>query len=68
MTNMDKLYEAVAARGPVCVGLDTEFGYLPETAVDPAKTAGGEHRRLQPRPDRSDQSRGGLLQGADRLL
>ena len=40
MTNMDKLYEAVAARGPVCVGLDTEFGYLPETAVDPAKTAG----------------------------
>ena len=24
-TNMDKLYEAVAARGPVCVGLDTDF-------------------------------------------
>ena len=28
MTNMDKLYEAVAARGPVCVGLDTDFSYL----------------------------------------
>ena len=25
MTNMDKLYEAVEARGPVCVGLDTDF-------------------------------------------
>lgn len=25
MTNMDKLYDAVAARGPVCVGLDTDF-------------------------------------------
>ena len=40
MTNMDKLYDAVAARGPVCVGLDTELSYLPETAVDTAKTAG----------------------------
>ena len=68
MTNMDKLYEAVAARGPVCVGLDTEFGYLPETAVDPAKTAGENIVAFNPRPDRSDQSRGGLLQGADRLL
>lgn len=29
MTNMDKLYEAVEARGPVCVGLDTDFSYLP---------------------------------------
>ena len=25
MTNMDKLYEAVEARGPVCVGLDPIF-------------------------------------------
>ncbi len=32
MTNMDKLYEAVEARGPVCVGLDTDFGYLPAKA------------------------------------
>ena len=32
MTNMDKLYEAVEARGPVCVGLDTDFSYLPEAA------------------------------------
>lgn len=40
MTNMDKLYEAVAARGPVCVGLDTDISYLPEDFVDSAKTAG----------------------------
>ncbi len=40
MTNMDKLYAAVAARGPVCVGLDTDISYLPEDFVDPAKTAG----------------------------
>ena len=33
MTNMDKLYEAVAARGPVCVGLDTDFSYLPNQAT-----------------------------------
>lgn len=29
MTNMDKLYASVAANGPVCVGLDTEFSYRP---------------------------------------
>lgn len=40
MTNMDKLYDSVAANGPVCVGLDTELSYLPESAVDSAKTAG----------------------------
>ena len=40
MTNMDKLYDAVAARGPVCVGLDTDISYLPEGFVDSAKTAG----------------------------
>ena len=38
LTNMDKLYESVAANGPVCVGLDTEISYLPTT--DTAKTAG----------------------------
>ena len=27
--NMDKLYEAVAERGPVCVGLDTAADYIP---------------------------------------
>ncbi len=36
LTNMDKLYESVAANGPVCVGLDTEISYLPTT--DTAKT------------------------------
>lgn len=40
MTNMDKLYASVAANGPVCVGLDTEFSYLPADFVDTAKTAG----------------------------
>ena len=40
MTNMDKLYEAVAARGPVCVGLDTDFSYLPEGFAKPELTAG----------------------------
>ena len=40
MTNMDKLYEAVAARGPVCVGLDTDFSYLPADFVDTTLTKG----------------------------
>ncbi|MBQ7859167.1 MAG: orotidine-5'-phosphate decarboxylase [Faecalibacterium sp.] len=40
ITNMDKLYDAVAARGPVCVGLDTDFSYLPEGFADAALTAG----------------------------
>ena len=39
-TNMDKLYEAVAARGPVCVGLDTDFSYLPESFAKAELTAG----------------------------
>ena len=29
MLNIDRLYESVADRGPVCVGLDTDFSYLP---------------------------------------
>ena len=40
MTSMDKLYDSVAKNGPVCVGVDTEFSYLPESAVDPTKTEG----------------------------
>ena len=40
MTNMDKLYEAVAARGPVCVGLDTDFSYLPEGFADSTLSKG----------------------------
>ena len=40
MTNMDKLYQAVEARGPVCVGLDTDFSYLPQDFVKPELTAG----------------------------
>ena len=30
MTNMDKLYEAVEARGPVCVGLDLSLIHISE--------------------------------------
>ena len=41
MYNMDKLFEAVAERGPVCVGLDTAAEYVPEKeirrAVSPAE-------------------------------
>lgn len=40
MTQMDRLYEAVAAKGPVCVGLDTDFSYLPQGYADNTKTAG----------------------------
>ena len=40
MLQMDRLYEAVEARGPVCEGLDTDFTYLPEDFVDSALTAG----------------------------
>lgn len=40
ITNMDKLYDAVAARGPVCVGLDTDFSYLPADFVDGTLTPG----------------------------
>ncbi|MDR2632449.1 MAG: orotidine-5'-phosphate decarboxylase [Treponema sp.] len=29
MYNMDQLYEAVASKGPVCVGLDTAAAYVP---------------------------------------
>ena len=39
-TCMDRLYAAVAARGPVCVGLDTDFSYLPEGFAAPGETAG----------------------------
>ena len=37
---MDKLYEAVEARGPVCVGLDTDFSYLPADFVDSTLSKG----------------------------
>ena len=39
-TCMDKLYEGVAALGPVCVGLDTDFSYLPEGFAKAGETAG----------------------------
>jgi orotidine-5'-phosphate decarboxylase len=39
-TCMDKLCESVAARGPVCVGLDTDFSYLPEGFARAGETAG----------------------------
>ncbi|MFI3169161.1 MAG: orotidine-5'-phosphate decarboxylase [Faecalibacterium sp.] len=39
-TSMDNLYYGVATRGPVCVGLDTDFSYLPEGYADTALSAG----------------------------
>ncbi|MCI2047334.1 MAG: orotidine-5'-phosphate decarboxylase [Faecalibacterium sp.] len=39
-TSMDKLYEGVAARGPVCVGLDTDISYLPENFAQAGETPG----------------------------
>lgn len=33
MMQIDRLYEAVAERGPVCVGLDTDYSYLPADFV-----------------------------------
>ena len=40
MLQVDRLYEAVAQRGPVCVGLDTDPSYLPEGFAQPGRTAG----------------------------
>ncbi len=40
MTNMDKLYVSVEDKGPVCVGVDTDFSYLPADFVDNTKTKG----------------------------
>ena len=45
MTNMDKLYASVAANGPVCVGLDTEFSYLPADVVRPRMAVRSVHRK-----------------------
>ncbi len=39
-TAMDNLYDGVAARGPVCVGLDTDFSYLPAGYAEAGLTAG----------------------------
>lgn len=38
MINMDALHDAVAARGPVCVGLDTAVGYIPQRELARADT------------------------------
>lgn len=40
MLNIDRLYEAVAQRGPVCVGLDTDFSYLPQDFVNKGLSRG----------------------------
>lgn len=40
MLQIDRLYEAVAAKSPVCVGLDTDFSYLPPNAVESTATPG----------------------------
>ncbi len=40
MLQVDRLYEAVAEKSPVCVGLDTDFSYIPEDKVDTTLTKG----------------------------
>ncbi|MBP8855669.1 MAG: orotidine-5'-phosphate decarboxylase [Oscillospiraceae bacterium] len=40
MQNMDRLFEAVEQKGPVCVGLDTDFSYLPEGYAATGETRG----------------------------
>lgn len=40
MMQIDRLYEAVGQYGPVCVGLDTDFSYLPESAVSNSMSRG----------------------------
>jgi len=37
---VDRLYDSVKAKGHVCVGLDTEFSYLPKSFADAFKTRG----------------------------
>lgn len=37
---VDRIFEAVKNQGHVCVGLDTEFSYLPESFADSFKTKG----------------------------
>ena len=67
MTNMDKLYEAVEARGPVCVGLDTDFSYLPPDFVDSTLSKGENIVRFNKKLIDATKAVE-LLQGADRLL
>lgn len=40
MVQMDRLYKAVEQKGPVCVGLDTDFSYLPQDAIDKSCSKG----------------------------
>ncbi len=39
-TSIDRLYQDVDKKGVVCVGLDTDFSYLPDYAIDNTKTKG----------------------------
>ena len=62
MLQVDRLYEAVAEKSPVCVGLDTDFSYIPAECVDKTLSKGENIFRFN--RDIIE----GLLQGADRLL
>ena len=48
MLQVDRLYEAVAEKSPVCVGLDTDFSYIPAECVDKTLSQGRERLPLQP--------------------
>ena len=66
MLQVDRLYEAVAEKSPVCVGLDTDFSYIPAECVDKTLSKGENIFRFN--RDIIEATRSGLLQGADRLL
>lgn len=40
MNNMDRLFDAVKEKGPVCVGLDTDYTYLPQGFQKESETNG----------------------------
>lgn len=40
MNNMDMLFDAVTKKGPVCVGLDTDYTYLPQGFQQTGETYG----------------------------
>ena len=68
MLQVDRLYEAVAEKSPVCVGLDTDFSYIPAECVDKTLSKGENIFRFNRDIIEATRSVAGLLQGADRLL
>lgn len=68
MLQVDRLYEAVAQRGPVCVGLDTDPSYLPEGFAQPGRTAGENVFAFNREIVEATKAAARVLQGADCIL